>query len=596
MARDVFADGILDLYEVFSGIVYESVRQHHGGNPPQCNVTAYSELILYDKHLVFRSYPTGTKAGAIIRDLASLESNVNTSNVDDGPSLTSPWQIENMVALKIMQDVARGTNYWLRMKPGRVLYFKPKTTGSPVATLDSSKVISADYTEDRWRLKNRVIYVGANGRVLADVSEGAGDLPIVVHDPFLTDGAEAARRANIRLALNKEYGRQLRVVMHRTHFESMDVDLGSTIRVNLPSLGLNDVDMYLVGMECDPQSLQYTLTLGGRLELLEDFLDEAIGGDVAGRFGPSVSVAGEVSTMRSNLFFTQKIISITSHRYVTYLNRPPLTIHGGQNVTIRTDTGEVELASGFTTGHCTISFLPPTETFRRWGYVEWVSFMNQGSVRVRLLDTSGNELASKDDRGSGPSLTKRLPLKKWPGRPQEFTRHPAIRNWGSTNTANASTSFAGVISGSCIRLAPSTSGTMGEIFYNKTKNLGLNLSWARYMSVFFLAFVANTTVKIRLHTNANNYFEATVPIVEAGRWREYVIYMSTLSSSGSPNMSNINWISILADYPILIDSDYVFHQYPRGELRVRFELSRPNASAVSPKIRRVVITYEEVVV
>jgi hypothetical protein len=33
----------------------------------------------------------------------------------------------------------------------------------------------------------------------------------VVHDPFLTDSSEALRRAQVRLALNREYGRELRL-------------------------------------------------------------------------------------------------------------------------------------------------------------------------------------------------------------------------------------------------------------------------------------------------------------------------------------------------------------------------------------------------
>jgi len=50
---------------------------------------------------------------------------------------------------------------------------------------------------------------------------------------------EAYRRAQIRLALNKEYGRQLRIEMSQYDFESLNIDLGDTVTVNLTSLGVN---------------------------------------------------------------------------------------------------------------------------------------------------------------------------------------------------------------------------------------------------------------------------------------------------------------------------------------------------------------------
>jgi len=115
----------------FEGIIHEVVRKRVRGRLTEVKATGYSNLIAYDRHVVFRLYNTGTTAGEIIRDLASLEAGVDVTNVDDGPSLTAPWSIENAPALRVMLDVAKGTNYYLRMKPGRVLHFKPKTVGTP---------------------------------------------------------------------------------------------------------------------------------------------------------------------------------------------------------------------------------------------------------------------------------------------------------------------------------------------------------------------------------------------------------------------------------------------------------------------------------
>ena len=104
---------------VFEGVVYEVDRRHRGRNVERCGFKAYDYLIKYDRHVVYRLYQTGTKAGEIIKDLASLEDGVDISNVDGGDSLLSPWEIENEKALEVMKSVARGTNYWLRMKPGK---------------------------------------------------------------------------------------------------------------------------------------------------------------------------------------------------------------------------------------------------------------------------------------------------------------------------------------------------------------------------------------------------------------------------------------------------------------------------------------------
>ena len=107
-----------DDYVKFMGLVHEVDRRHRGRDVERCGFKAYDYLIKYDRHVVYRLYQTGTKAGEIIKDLASLEDiPINLSGVEDGDALLSPWEIQNQKALDIMKSVARGTNYWLRMKP-----------------------------------------------------------------------------------------------------------------------------------------------------------------------------------------------------------------------------------------------------------------------------------------------------------------------------------------------------------------------------------------------------------------------------------------------------------------------------------------------
>jgi len=108
----------LDDKTIFDGIIYE--RKISQSDRVECEITAYTSLIRYERYIVYRLYQAGTEAGEIIRDLGKLiddEVPVNLSGIEDGDALLSPWRIENQTALKVMRSVARGVNYRLRMKP-----------------------------------------------------------------------------------------------------------------------------------------------------------------------------------------------------------------------------------------------------------------------------------------------------------------------------------------------------------------------------------------------------------------------------------------------------------------------------------------------
>ena len=760
---------------VFEGIVYEVDRRHRGRDVERCGFKAYDYLIKYDRHVVYRLYQTGTKAGEIIKDLASLEDGVDVSNVDDGDSLLSPWEIENQKALDVMKSVARGVNYWLRMKPGKILYFKPKQVGSAKATITDQIILDAEYSEDRWKLKNRVIYVGAGGEILADVSEGAGDLPVVVHDPFLTDKEEAERRAKIRLALNKEYGRSLRITMHQKDFKDLGIDLGDTCIINLPSVGLENENMVLLGIEYDPRSLRYRLEFGGRKELLEDWLDEQIGGDAARRFGQAMTLPEETSTLTYSLEAIARIQG--ESRYVKYWNKPPLTLYNVENIQLN-DDGYAVLTSGATEGSFEAKILPPSEMFISFMDVTWGSDKGDGSVTITILrgDDSIVKQISGDDVDEGEYWFDRLPRREG----EWF--EGAASNWGKSN-GDVSDVTLGILHPQNLKLTPDTLGTemtayyprltsferhydgsgsisfgidrvtvdsfgsgdfwgyndggsalfipryghkevvvevldpgaskwrrmlmlrgslasnsrflailfdgdashltlawrksdgakaewLGEdtgsawdgttpfylkfrlengvwkAYWSKDKenwifigeknasdfdgdfnyiglcatfhgngktvysrgiwldderyfipdeNPSLDLSWAKYMRLYLYGDhpeAKDFSVKIRLHTDADNYYEGTIN-VKHGTWKKYEVLVSSLSQVGSPNLSNINWISILTPYELLIDGDYVFLPLTRELVRVKFELSRPSADADSPKIKFVKIGWRE---
>ncbi|MCS6787694.1 MAG: hypothetical protein NZ733_00155, partial [Aigarchaeota archaeon] len=554
---------------------------------------ALSELVLWDRHVVFREYAAGTRAGAIVKDLARLESGVDVANVDesDTPALLAPWAIQNESALKVMTAVSRGTNYYLRMKPGRKLYFKPKAPGAPVATIDSRVVTATEYSEDRWRLRDRVIVVGAGGQVMADVSEGGGELPVVVHDPFLTSTAEAQRRARIRLALNREYGRQLRLTVRRDFVERSQIDLFSMVRIDLPELGLSGVDMHVVGIRYAPPDPHVVLEVGGRLELLEDYLSEAIGGDVTARFGKAIGT-DELASMRSTLYHTQRVVAAVGYRFVTYVNKRPITFHRGANVRLNDVTGEVELASGSINGWFEVDFVPPSELFACWCYASWVSYPGDGEVVVELKNASGEVLRSlRDLRLPGWALAKRAYLRRWPGRVHTMTRHPAFSLWGSSQGARVIGARMGYLVGSCVRLEPLSYGTPGEIFYPASRDLNLEAGWVRRMNFYLCPLDDGVTCRVRLYHDASNYREVSVVAQRANEWTMYSVNVGTMTVVGNP--TRVNWIGFSSAYPLLIDSDYVLHELGRERLTVRFNLSRPSATSTSPRISLLTVTYEE---
>jgi hypothetical protein len=568
---------------VFEGIIYE-VRRRRGEGRNEYTIRAYSELVLYDRRVVFRNYQTGTSAGDIIKDLAALETGVDVTNVDEGPSLNSPWEIQNAKALEIMKSTARGTNYYIRMRPGRVLYFKPKQVGTPKITFDDTNVLESEYSEDRWKLKNRVIYVGANGEVLADVSEPPGDLPVVVHDPFLTDVNEAHRRAQIRLALNKEFGRELRLTVGAPVVENAGLDLFDTVRVNIPGLGLSNVDMFIVEMEYEPLEKVYRLTVGGRLELFEEFFDEAIGSDVAARFGQAVSVPEILSTL-SNV--TTNISKLTIDvKTPIYLNKPPLKLVNAVNIVLD-GNGYAVLTSSATSGSFEIRLLPPSggETFSNYILAEWFAEKNGGSVQAELLDADGNLLFSVYDAYE----TQFFSFPRWPWA-KGFLTYRTAGGWGSSG-ASASNVRLGQINEWCIRLTPNTLGTNGEIYYPSAQNLGLNLNRFRYMRLYLYGdHAADFTVKIRLYQDASNYKEGTITVLH-DVWAKYELAINSFTTTGTP--STINYIGITSPYRLLIDSDFVLLSHVFETVRLKFTLSRRDTASASPQIQAVKIVWRE---
>jgi hypothetical protein len=563
-----------DAATVFEGVIYEkrTAQEQH----LRCTATAYTDLILYERHIVYRSYPVGVSAGEIVRDLASLEDGVDVSGVVDGPSLKSPWEIQNATALEVLLRVAKGTNHMLRMKPGKHLVFRPKTPGTPSATITETDIVSAEYSEDRWRLRNRVVYVGAGGRVLADVGEPPADMPLIVNDPFLTDPDEALRRAVTRLEMGREYGRQLRLRMHRAVFERLGLEAGSTIRLMLPSHGLVNQDLYVVELSYRPGEVYCEVVAGGRLELFEDYLNEALHGDVAALFGQTIQIPELITTIATSVNAALKIQARS--RVVRLYNRPPIVMDRAVNIVLDGD-GCAALAAGALNGYFETGCMPGNELFTRWLRIHYEAESGGGSVKADILKGDGKTLASNIPDG--------YEFPYYPQAAGALTEQGA-GSWGVEggelyDVENAAIGFWSV-------KAVKTAQRM-RLYHPRDKALGLDPK--NYSSLRLYAYSPNDDpqLKLRLCTDPENYLEAFLTH-RGGVWRMYEVSIPTMTRVGEP--TEFNYLELETELPsIMLDTDYLLLPAGRERLVVRFTLNRPSASAQSPRVKQVKVVWLE---
>ena len=251
-----------------------------------------------------------------------------------------------------------------------------------------------------------------------------------------------------------------------------------------------------------------------------------------------------------------------------------------------------------------------SDSTSRFDYIDWIAVrkyidpepsISIGSEEYYLQETTiiTGEVSAEFLNADGESLgqvydaydTQFYRFKKWPKGFGSLTYKNAS-SWVANN-ASVSDVKMGILHGYCLKLTPSTFGSDGEIYYPSGKDLGLDLSWAKWLRLYLYADYENdVTVKIRLHQDADNYFEGSIT-VKAKEWRKYEILLSSLSKIGDPSLSNINWISIISPYPILIDSDHVFLPATRELLRVKFTLKRDSPDDPSPRVKLAKLIWRE---
>jgi hypothetical protein len=563
---------------VFEGIIYEKHLEYSEGYPEYiryARIRALSKLVLYENYIVTRSYTAGTTAGEIISDIASVIDGVDTTNVEDGPELQQDWEIPNRKALDVLTDIAKATDYLLFMRPGLKLYYKQKTVGESVATFDTSNTIYVENNEDNWNFKNRILYYGKDNQLLADVSEGDGDRPLIISDPFLEDAEEAERRATTWLNRLQYAKREIHLVVEKHLAENLD--LGSTITINFPHLGINSQNVFVTGIEYDFDVKEWyaKIICGGELEYFERLLEELEGKDPTALFGPSGNIEDLISSVVASITTLTNAQRIqAAGKTVRIYNMPPLTYENGVNVVLD-DDGTIKLASGYLSGSFEFSWLPQTELFTRWLRTQYIADLNDGEISADLLLPDGTILFRNiPDDFDIPHLP-----------PSRGAITQDVEEWELIN-ATVDELQMGIIGTTALRfIKTSTSMTL---IWPKTRNANLDI--LRILRFYFYTF-NNASITIRLYEDENNYLTGTISNA-GGSWQRIDIFTSTMTKTGDPQ--KMNWLEITTSAPILfLDSDYLMFPAGRERLRLKINLSRPTLSAASPKVKIVKFVWRE---
>jgi hypothetical protein len=167
--------------------------------------------------------------------------------------------LADVIAFNLYADNA-GTVHLKNRRP------YPVPADTPIATFDSTNVLTATYTVSDRDLRNKVIVYGSAG-IHAEASASSPYLPagyyrtVVVAAPGVIDSqsmAEQSAEYNLDLLNKLTYRLALGVV------GTTDIFARSTVEVDLPELGLTNEEFYIFGMEHNWSRSGYILNLDFR--------------------------------------------------------------------------------------------------------------------------------------------------------------------------------------------------------------------------------------------------------------------------------------------------------------------------------------------
>jgi hypothetical protein len=330
-------------------------------------------------------------------------------------------------------------------------------------------------------------------------------------------------------------------------------------------------------MSFDPREKKYELILGGRLELFEDYLSEALGGDVASRFGGQklniAEMIGSVSIQVEDL--RRRSHTLAQPTMFLLSLKPPLPYQNASNVFQDAD-GTLKLVAGATSGTVDIPLRPLGSNDIYWRQLSYGIDPGDGSYSVSLL------IGDRTLKNNAPN-----PYKFAYVVPRGSLAEGESALWGAT----AGTTKEDVQVAAMTRFGLRFRNTVAfQAWYPSGKNWNRNLSEVTYF-MFWVHSNNDATIYVRLGTDDSNYFRANTT-ARAGRWVKNVIPLSSFSAVGSPSWSTINYL--MFEFPagtFHIDFDYVFAPVLNEQVTIRIALSRPTAASQSPVVKNIRLEY-----
>jgi hypothetical protein len=244
----------------------------------------------------------------------------------------------------------------------------------------------------------------------------------------------------------------------------------------------------------------------------------------------------------------------------------------------------IKLLSGKTSGNFIVKYDPPHEDFLAWQRIVWQSFNEEGSISVSLLDALGVTIYS--------GLSSPLMIGPYPGDLDMAERLPG--DWGGIATSSLTNSEDAVFGRYSMKAVFTGVGIVRGLYYPIDKNMGVDLSDYRVMRARFETD-AESPIEVRLHTDDSNYFKKqTVAVgIEWSTPFAFPLDITEWTAVGSPDWHNIAYVSFVIPasntsvLAFFVDG-VRFEKLGNEQISLKFQLSRPGAGNVSPRVKEIV--------
>jgi len=586
LAKNDVIDVYFDFYtgswvKVFRGVVSDIDRS--GERMKAVTVSARDVLYRMRRGNVAKSYSLVT-LGDIVKDVVTIYGlGLDTTNVQDIMSIDKVNLADNPPLSQIMSLCDAG-DALLWVQADNKLYLVPRGSGSIVGSLTESDVRafrSSKKGGESSEVKEVVVKGGTfQGNLIEEIAydptatlEERQLSRVLFYRPDIDDPALAKQFAVS--ALNRYKSTSLDV-----EFEPMtpaDIYAGTRLTVNFPTFGISST--------LDVLNSRYDYQGGKLTQILS--LGQIAKKDV----NPIAEVFSRVAVLEraretvAELVSAQLVAAPNALMDVDFPIDPDEMTNVGRD---RTDDC-IKLLSGQISGSFIIRYDPPREEFLAWDRIAWEHFVEEGSASVSLLDATGATIRS--------GLSSPLDLIPYP--PDLDAAEWLPGDWGTINATSIENSYDAVFGTYSMKTVFPVGGVARGCYFPFTKNMALDLSQFRVLRASF-EVDGESSIEVRLHTDDSNYFKKQTVAISSNKWEPFCFPLdqSEWASVGSPNWNLISYVAFIvpaSDTSVLaLFVDGVrFERLANEQVALKFDLSRPSADKVSPRVRS--ITWEVLV-